>query len=108
MAIYRFWWNPFCEDRSKRACWVSIIGPIFLQSEIEILCIKRNESHTERAYSQIEEASATLQIPPGSTVSELVLSEMTGIGPTPIREAIQRFAREHLIVIVSQRGLLVP
>jgi hypothetical protein len=24
MAIYRFWSNPFCEDRSKTACWVSI------------------------------------------------------------------------------------
>ena len=24
MAIYRFWLNPFREDRSKTACWVSI------------------------------------------------------------------------------------
>jgi len=24
MAIYRFCLNPFCEDRSKTACWVSI------------------------------------------------------------------------------------
>jgi DNA-binding GntR family transcriptional regulator len=49
-----------------------------------------------------------LQVPPGSTVSELALGEMTGIGRTPIREAIQRLAREHLIVILPQRGLLVP
>jgi DNA-binding GntR family transcriptional regulator len=56
----------------------------------------------------IEEAIATLQMLPGSTVSELVLGEMTGIGRTPIREAIQRLAREHLIVILPQRGLLVP
>jgi len=39
---------------------------------------------------------------------ELALSEMTGIGRTPIREAIQRLAREHLIVILPQRGLLIP
>ena len=65
-------------------------------------------SLTEQAYSQIEEAIVTLQIPPGSTISELALSEMTGIGRTPIREAIQRLAREHLIVILPQRGLLVP
>ena len=70
--------------------------------------LRRNESLTERAYSQIEEAIVTLQIPPGSAVSELALSEITGIGRTPIREAIQRLAREHLIVILPQRGLLVP
>ena len=32
---------------------------------------------------------------------------MTGIGRTPIREAIQRLAREHLILVLPQRGLLV-
>jgi DNA-binding GntR family transcriptional regulator len=53
----------------------------------------RKESLTEQAYAQIEEAIITLQIPPGSTVSEVALSEMTGIGRTPIREAIQRLAR---------------
>jgi DNA-binding GntR family transcriptional regulator len=68
----------------------------------------RKETLTEQAYAQIEEAIVTLQIPPGSIVSELSLSEMTGIGRTPIREAIQQLAREHLIVILPQRGLLVP
>jgi DNA-binding GntR family transcriptional regulator len=68
----------------------------------------RKESLAEQADAQIEEAIVTLQIPPGSTVSELALSEMTGIGQTPIREAIQRLACEHLIVILPQRGLLVP
>jgi DNA-binding GntR family transcriptional regulator len=32
---------------------------------------------------------------------------MTGIGRTPIREAIQRLAREHLVLVLPQRGLLV-
>lgn len=68
----------------------------------------QKESLTEQAYAQIEEAIVTLQIAPGTTVSELSLSEMTGIGRTPIREAIQRLAREHLILILPQRGLLVP
>jgi DNA-binding GntR family transcriptional regulator len=68
----------------------------------------QRESLTEQAYAQIEEAIVTLQIAPGTTVSELSLSEMTGIGRTPIREAIQRLAREHLILILPQRGLLVP
>ncbi|MDO9405354.1 MAG: GntR family transcriptional regulator [Polaromonas sp.] len=60
------------------------------------------------AYELIEEAIVTLRIPPGTSVSELTLSKATGIGRTPIREAIQRLARENLIFILPQRGLLVP
>jgi DNA-binding GntR family transcriptional regulator len=62
----------------------------------------------EEAYGRIEEAIVTLKIPPGATLSELMLSRMTGIGRTPIREAIQRLAREHLIQVLPQRGLRVP
>lgn len=69
---------------------------------------KQTESLTEQAYTRLEELIVTLQIPPGTTVSELSLSELTGIGRTPIREAIQRLAREHLILILPQRGLLIP
>lgn len=39
----------------------------------------------EQAYEQIEEAIVTLKLPPGAVVSELAMSEMTGIGRTPIR-----------------------
>jgi DNA-binding GntR family transcriptional regulator len=63
---------------------------------------------TDMAYEQIEEAIVTLRLQPGTSVSELQLSEMTGIGRTPIREAIQRLAREHLIIVLPQRGLLIP
>lgn len=63
---------------------------------------------TDLAYEQIEEAIITLRIPPGSVVSELTLSEMLNIGRTPIREAIHRLAREHLLLVLPQRGLLVP
>src|ERR1700693_1951805 len=66
------------------------------------------ESLPEHVYAQREEHIVTLRLEPGRTVSELALSEMTGIGRTPIREAIQRLAREHLIVIMPQRGLLIP
>ncbi|WP_249931192.1 GntR family transcriptional regulator [Ramlibacter sp. 2FC] len=64
-------------------------------------------SLTEQAYEMIEEAIVTLRLPPGAAVSEQALSEMTGIGRTPVREAIQRLAREHLMQVLPQRGLLV-
>lgn len=67
----------------------------------------RKELLTDRAYALIEEAIVTLQLQPGSVVSEKVLSEMVGIGRTPIREAIQRLARQHMIIVLPQRGLIV-
>ena len=63
---------------------------------------------TDIAYQQLEEAIVTLRIPPGTLISEQSLSAMTGIGRTPLREAVQRLAREHLILVMPQRGLLIP
>lgn len=62
---------------------------------------------TDLAYRQIEDAIVTLRLPPGTAVSEQSLSDMTGIGRTPIREAVQRLARERLIQVLPQRGLLI-
>ena len=62
---------------------------------------------TDLAYETLEEAIVTLKLPPGTAISEQTLADMTGIGRTPVREAIQRLAREHLIVILPQRGLLI-
>jgi DNA-binding GntR family transcriptional regulator len=64
-------------------------------------------SLTDEAYAQLEELIVTMQLKPGSAVSEAMLSERLGIGRTPIREALQRLAREHLVVVLPQRGNLV-
>ncbi len=80
----------------------------FLNPITQDKLLAANAKLPDLAYEQIEEAIVTLQIPPGTSVSELTLSKATGIGRTPIREAIQRLARENLIFILPQRGLLVP
>jgi DNA-binding GntR family transcriptional regulator len=71
----------------------------------------RNASNTEtltdRAYTEVEELIVTLQLEPGSVLSEQMLSERLGIGRTPIREALQRLARERLVVILPRRGVMV-
>jgi DNA-binding GntR family transcriptional regulator len=64
-------------------------------------------SLTERAYRELEELIVTLRLSPGSPVSEASLSERLGIGRTPVREALQRLARERLVVILPRRGILV-
>jgi len=66
-----------------------------------------DETLTDRAYRAIEEQIVTLQLAPGAVISEAMLSERLKIGRTPIREAIQRLARERLMVIMPRRGIMV-
>ena len=49
----------------------------------------------------------TLKLAPGAVVSEAELSHRLGIGRTPIREALQRLARERLVNILPRRGVMV-
>jgi DNA-binding GntR family transcriptional regulator len=48
-----------------------------------------------------------LELAPGVAVSEAMLSQRLGIGRTPIREALQRLARERLVQILPRRGVIV-
>jgi len=64
-------------------------------------------SLTEKAYRTLEEMIVTLELAPGSVVSEAALSQLLGIGRTPIREALHRLAREHLVTILPRRGIIV-
>ncbi|MEX2408247.1 MAG: GntR family transcriptional regulator [Rhodovibrionaceae bacterium] len=64
-------------------------------------------SLTQRAYRKLEELIVTLQLRPGEVLSETALAQRLEIGRTPIREALQRQAREGLVVILPRRGILV-
>ena len=68
---------------------------------------RQAESLTEQAYRVIEEEIVTLRLKPGDVLSEQLLSATTSIGRTPIREALQRLAREGLITILPRKGILV-
>jgi DNA-binding GntR family transcriptional regulator len=67
----------------------------------------RAETLTEQAYRAIEERIVTLQLKPGDVLSEQMLSAAFRIGRTPVREALQRLAREGLVVILPRKGILV-
>jgi DNA-binding GntR family transcriptional regulator len=62
---------------------------------------------TEQAYRQLEEQIVTLRLKPGEFLSEHALSANLSIGRTPIREALQRLAREGLVTILPRKGILV-
>jgi len=62
---------------------------------------------TDRAYRELEEMIVTLRLLPGALLSEHALAQRLKIGRTPIREALQRLAREGLVVIMPRRGIRV-
>jgi DNA-binding GntR family transcriptional regulator len=64
-------------------------------------------SLSDKAYRQLEELVVTLRLAPGEVLSEAALAKKLKIGRTPIREALQRLAREGLVLILPRRGVLV-
>jgi len=64
-------------------------------------------SLAEQAYRLLEEKLVTLQLAPGAMVSEGDLIDMTNIGRTPVREAIQRLAHQELLKVIPRKGLMV-
>jgi DNA-binding GntR family transcriptional regulator len=65
------------------------------------------ESLAQRAYLELESQLVTLELAPGAVVSEQELCARTGLGRTPVREAIQRLSALGLLRILPRRGLLV-
>jgi DNA-binding GntR family transcriptional regulator len=64
-------------------------------------------SQSEEAYTRLLERIVRLDMPPGSVVNEARLREELKIGRTPIREALQRLARENLVRSIPHRGTFV-
>jgi DNA-binding GntR family transcriptional regulator len=61
----------------------------------------------DQARARLEELIVKLELPPGSVWSELQLSEMLGIGRTPVREALQRLEGEYLVKILPRLGVQI-
>lgn len=64
-------------------------------------------SLADQAYYRIRELIVTLELPPGSLVSERELMEQLGLGRTPVREALRALARECLVDVYPRRGMFV-
>ena len=62
---------------------------------------------SEQAYSQLRDMIVRLDFAPGDVLREDALQERLGLGRTPIREALQRLAREHFITVIPRRGMFV-
>ncbi len=60
-----------------------------------------------RAYEQIRRMIVRLELAPGDVLREETLQQQLGIGRTPIREALQRLARDHFVTVIPRRGTFV-
>jgi DNA-binding GntR family transcriptional regulator len=65
------------------------------------------ESLAELAYRQLEEMIVTLKLEPGAIVNERALTDITGMGRTPVREAVQKLAWEGLMEIRPRSGIAI-
>jgi len=64
-------------------------------------------SQSAQAYLRLEEEIVTLRLKPGEPITEAALTKRTGLGRTPIREAIQRLSWEGLLSIRPRLGIIV-
>lgn len=64
-------------------------------------------SLSDQAYKALEELLVTAQLASGSVWSEAALSKLTGFGRTPVREALQRLAGDHLVAPLRRHGFRI-
>lgn len=64
-------------------------------------------SLTERAYEAIKHDIITLRLRPGEPLNEAQLMQSTGLGRTPVHQAMHRLALEGLVVILPRKGAMV-
>ncbi len=64
-------------------------------------------SLADKAYNELVTRITRLDLQPGAVLAEQVLVEELNIGRTPVREALQRLAREGLVVHRLNRGMFV-
>ncbi len=64
-------------------------------------------SLSELAYLRLRELIVTVELAPGTAISEPELMLRLGLGRTPIREALRTLQRERLVEVFPRRGMIV-
>ena len=64
-------------------------------------------SQSQRAYEQLRDEIVRWELQPGADLNEVRLAERLSVSRTPLREAVQRLARDGLVTITPGRGALV-
>ena len=70
-------------------------------------CSPMSTKLSDTAYDELLSRIISCKYPPGSLLSEEKLVAELGISRTPIRSALIRLQQEHLVQIISKKGILV-
>jgi DNA-binding GntR family transcriptional regulator len=65
------------------------------------------DTQAMRFFKMLEGQIVSGELPPGQELSERSISEQLSIGRTPVHEALQKLAANHLVVIEPRRGTFV-
>jgi len=76
-------------------------------SQVIRILARESSSLSEAAYSRIRSMIITLELEPGSLISESALMNTLNMGRTPIREALRSLANEKLVEVYPRRGMFV-
>ena len=76
-------------------------------SQVIQILTRQGASLSDEAYSRIRSMIITLELEPGSLISESDLMARLGFGRTPIREALRSLANEKLVDVYPRRGMFV-
>lgn len=87
-------------DTRRRAPSQSPTGPARFASS-------GSKTSADIIYEKLHAAIASMELRPGTPVSEMRLTADFGVSRTPVREALQRLAKEKLVEIVPKSGTFV-
>jgi len=65
------------------------------------------QTKKDSAFNLLKQRILTLDLPPGSALDEIALSEQYGLSRTPMREVFQKLAGEGYVSLESNRGASV-
>jgi DNA-binding GntR family transcriptional regulator len=68
---------------------------------------EKESSLTEVAYEAIKQKIITLQFGPGTYLNVASITEVLGIGRTPVHQAVRRLTHDGMIEIMPRKGMIV-
>lgn len=75
--------------------------------DLQMLKRSPHESTRNYVYQIMKQNIMTLQLPPGTALSEQEIATALSVSRTPVREAFIRLSQENLLDIIAQRGTYV-